>query len=281
MNTKKTIVIMLMALITIVAYSQSSFPPKSYPASIMVRTDAGVSQYWDVKRIMYNGPGNGGHKFRIYGTAAADHDAMGIDMFYLLPNNKIQIAGTYFFPEIKKGEAFNFDIVSAFNGYAPSSFLGFLIKDERLQVSQQVRDIPEEILNSTQATQTTPLEENEYLVIPEEVKEKKINKIYDVNDVEVMASFPGGMKELITWLSSNIRYPEEAAKKDIQGQVVVKFVVGKDGSITNATVIKSVHPLLDREALRVVKKMPKWLPGRNGNKPVTSYFNLPVNFRLR
>lgn len=281
MYIKKTIATVFMALIAALAYSQSSFPPKSYPASIMVKTDAGVSQFWDVKRIMYIGPGNGGHKFRIYGIGAANHEAMGIDMFYLLPNNTLKIAGTYFFPEIKKGEAFNFDIVSAFNGHAPNSFLGFLIKDEWLQAPPQLPDLPEEVLNSIQATQTLPLKESEYEVIYEEVKEHKVNKIYDVDEVEIMASFPGGNSELKAWLSSNIRYPEEAVKKNIEGQVKVKFVVSKDGSVTTPVIIKSVDKILDREALRVVRKMPKWIPAKKGNKPVSSYFNLPINFRLR
>ncbi|MDE6290150.1 MAG: energy transducer TonB [Muribaculaceae bacterium] len=96
-----------------------------------------------------------------------------------------------------------------------------------------------------------------------------------------MAEFPGGMPALMRWLSSNIHYPESAQKNDIQGRVIVKFIVEKDGSITNAQVIRSVDSDLDREALRVVSKMPKWIPGKNGGMPVRSYFTLPVSFRLQ
>lgn len=99
--------------------------------------------------------------------------------------------------------------------------------------------------------------------------------------VEEQAEFVGGMPALMRWLSSNIRYPESAQKNDVQGRVIVKFIVEKDGSITNAQVIRSVDSDLDKEALRVVGRMPKWTPGRNGGVPVRSYFTLPVNFRLQ
>lgn len=99
--------------------------------------------------------------------------------------------------------------------------------------------------------------------------------------VEQQAEFPGGQAALMKWLSNNIRYPEAAQQNDIQGRVIVKFVVEKDGSIGNATIVKGVDKDLDREALRVVKKMPKWQPGKNNGQAVRSYFNLPVTFRLQ
>ena len=99
--------------------------------------------------------------------------------------------------------------------------------------------------------------------------------------VEQPAEFPGGMAALMKWLSNNIRYPEAAQQNDIHGRVVVKFVVEKDGSIGAATIVKGVDKDLDREALRVVKKMPKWQPGKNNGVSVRSYFNLPVTFKLQ
>lgn len=98
--------------------------------------------------------------------------------------------------------------------------------------------------------------------------------------VEQQAEFPGGQAALMKWLSTNIRYPEAAQQNDIQGRVIVKFVVEKDGSIGQATIAKGVDKDLDREALRVVKKMPKWQPGKNNGVAVRSYFTLPVTFRL-
>lgn len=99
--------------------------------------------------------------------------------------------------------------------------------------------------------------------------------------VEQPAEFPGGQPALMRWLSNNMRYPEAAQQNDIQGRVIVKFVVEKDGSIGNVQIAKGVDKDLDREALRVVKKMPKWQPGKNNGQAVRSYFNLPVTFRLQ
>ena len=99
--------------------------------------------------------------------------------------------------------------------------------------------------------------------------------------VEQAAEFPGGQGALMKWLSNNIRYPESAQQNDIQGRVIVKFVVEKDGSIGAATILKGGDKDLDREALRVVKRMPKWQPGKNNGVAVRSYFNLPVTFKLQ
>lgn len=113
---------------------------------------------------------------------------------------------------------------------------------------------------------------------PEVVKQKE-EQIFVA--VEQQAEFPGGQAALMRWLSNNIRYPESAQQNDIQGRVVVKFVVEKDGSIGQATIAKGVDKDLDREAIRVVKKMPKWQPGKNNGVAVRSYFNLPVTFKLQ
>ena len=113
---------------------------------------------------------------------------------------------------------------------------------------------------------------------PEPVKPKE-DEIFVA--VEQQAEFPGGQAALMKWLSTNIRYPEAAAQNDIQGRVVVKFVVEKDGSIGKAEIVRGVDKDLDREALRVVQKMPKWQPGKNNGVAVRSYFNLPVTFKLQ
>ncbi len=113
---------------------------------------------------------------------------------------------------------------------------------------------------------------------PEVVKHEE-EKIFVA--VEQMAEFPGGQAALMKWLSQNIRYPEAAQQNDIQGRVIVKFVVEKDGSIGQVSIVKGVDKDLDREAIRVVKKMPKWQPGKNNGVAVRSYFNLPVTFKLQ
>ena len=93
--------------------------------------------------------------------------------------------------------------------------------------------------------------------------------------------FPGGNGALNKWLSSNIRYPESAQKQGVQGRVVVKFIVEKDGSVSNVEVVKSASPELDAEAVRVIKAMPNWTPGKNNGKLIRVYFTLPITFTLQ
>jgi protein TonB len=98
--------------------------------------------------------------------------------------------------------------------------------------------------------------------------------------VEQMPSFPGGEKKLKEYFTENIHYPEELAESDVQGRVIVIFVVEKDGSISNVKVVKSLHPLLDKEAVRVVSLMPKWRPGKQNGVSYRVRYVIPVNFRL-
>ena len=95
-----------------------------------------------------------------------------------------------------------------------------------------------------------------------------------------MPSFPGGNAALMIYLSHNINYPIIAEKNGVQGRVIVQFVVGKDGYISDVRVTKSVDPSLDKEAIRVVKGMPKWIPGEIDGEAVTVRYTLPVTFRL-
>jgi len=105
------------------------------------------------------------------------------------------------------------------------------------------------------------------------------DNVFDV--VEQMPEFPGGMQKLLEFLSQNIRYPKEAMEKDIQGRVIVTFVVKKDGSISDATVVRSVDPLLDEEGLRVINAMPNWTPGMQKGEPVNVKYTVPISFKLQ
>lgn len=98
--------------------------------------------------------------------------------------------------------------------------------------------------------------------------------------VENMPEFPGGLNACLKFLADHVAYPKEAAEKKIQGRVIVQFVVMKDGSIANARVIRSVDPLLDAEALRVIGLMPKWKPGTQRGQAVNVKFTMPITFRL-
>lgn len=109
--------------------------------------------------------------------------------------------------------------------------------------------------------------------------EEVADEIFDV--VEENPEFPGGDDARSKYLSENIRYPEIAQENGIQGRVIVQFVVEKDGSTTAITVARGVDPSLDKEAVRVVKEMPRWKPGKQRGKPVRTKFTLPVVFRLQ
>lgn len=99
--------------------------------------------------------------------------------------------------------------------------------------------------------------------------------------VEQMPSFPGGTQALIEYLKENVTYPEEFEETCVQGRVVVSFVVERDGSITEAKVVKSVYPSLDEEALRVVNSMPKWRPGKQNGNSVRTKYTIPITFKLQ
>jgi protein TonB len=96
-----------------------------------------------------------------------------------------------------------------------------------------------------------------------------------------MPEFPGGTQALMKYLGESIKYPVIAQENGIQGRVICQFVVNKDGSIVDIEVVRSVDPSLDKEAVRVIKSMPKWTAGRQRGKPVRVKYTLPVNFRLQ
>ena len=112
-----------------------------------------------------------------------------------------------------------------------------------------------------------------------EPKPEVENKVFDV--VEQMPSFPGGNSALMEYLQQNVKYPVVAQENGVQGRVVVSFVVEKDGSITDVKVVRSVDPSLDKEATRVVKSMPNWIPGKQNGAAVRVKYNVPVSFRLQ
>ncbi len=104
------------------------------------------------------------------------------------------------------------------------------------------------------------------------------NKVYEV--VEQMPTFPGGDAALMKYLAENIKYPVSAQKAKEQGRVVVQFIVEKDGAVTGVKTVRSVAPALDAEAVRVIKAMPKWTPGKQDGQLVRVRYNVPVSFKL-
>ncbi|HOY04421.1 MAG TPA: TonB family protein [Saprospiraceae bacterium] len=114
------------------------------------------------------------------------------------------------------------------------------------------------------------------------IEEPKVveEKTYELFDIQKPPSFPGGEGELMKFLSKNIEYPTLAKENNIQGVVALTFVVGKDGSVSDVQVVKDIGGGCGKEAVRVVKAMPKWVAGEANGNPVKVRFTLPVRFRL-
>jgi protein TonB len=111
------------------------------------------------------------------------------------------------------------------------------------------------------------------------IEEEEDNVVFQV--VEKMPSFPGGDAALFKFLNENVKYPVIAQENGVQGRVICQFVVNRDGSIVDVEVVRSVDASLDKEAIRVIKSMPKWSPGQQRGKPVRVKYTLPVNFKLQ
>ncbi|GAB6007685.1 energy transducer TonB [Dysgonomonas reticulitermitis] len=104
--------------------------------------------------------------------------------------------------------------------------------------------------------------------------------IYNVGTIQVNPTFPGGEAEMYAFIKKNLNYPAVDQEMGNQGRVTIRFVVSKTGEISNVQLVKGVSPGCDKEALRVIKSMPKWIPGRQNGEPVNVYFIIPVVFRL-
>lgn len=117
------------------------------------------------------------------------------------------------------------------------------------------------------------------MALPMNAQSESSTKVY--YEVDEMPSFPGGLNGLMTFRAQNMVYPVTAQENGVQGRVTVSFVVETDGSITDVEVARSVDPFLDREAMRIVKAMPKWTPGKKDGKPVRVKYTVPVVFRLQ
>ena len=148
---------------------------------------------------------------------------------------------------------------------------------EILKIVDDEADVQETAIASTEDTG----QKVEVKYVPVEVKEEEPSEQEIFEVVENAPEFPGGMPACLQFLYKNIKYPPIAQENGTQGQVVLQFVVERDGSIGDIKVVKSVDPYLDKEALRVVKTMPKWKPGMQRGKPVRCRFTLPVRFRLQ
>jgi protein TonB len=150
---------------------------------------------------------------------------------------------------------------------------------EVLNIVDDDVEIEDELeIEDTEADDQTVIDVAPVVVAREEEEEEGAEVFFIV---EEMPEFPGGEPALRKWLATQIKYPVIAQENGIQGKVYVTFVVGKDGSISNATIARGVDPSLDKEALRVVNNLPKWKPGKQRGKPVNVSYTVPINFVLQ
>ena len=172
------------------------------------------------------------------------------------------------------------------------------IDDEMVEITKQDEQKPQPVEVPKQTTQLEIVQDDvevedieinadvqqdevieEYVapeVVEEEVVEQEIFKI-----VEEMPAFPGGEAKLMEYVAKNVKYPQIARETGVQGRVYVNFVVEPDGSVSNVSVLRGIGGGCDEEAIRVVKSMPKWKPGKQRGKAVRVSYMLPVNFKLQ
>lgn len=146
------------------------------------------------------------------------------------------------------------------------------------EISEVPYIAPVEETNEREEAERARLQAELAAELQKEAEAEDPNKIYD--NAEVMPEYPGGQVALMRYIAQNVKYPTVAQENGTQGIVVVQFVVDADGSVTNAHVITSVDPYLDEEALRVIKSMPRWTPGKLNGKPVRVKYTTPIKFRL-
>lgn len=155
---------------------------------------------------------------------------------------------------------------------------GFICEKMFFQYEESPEEY-EELVNPVAKTASEPEARNEYMQ-PQQTARQEPNTVA-ANIDEAQPSFPGGNGAMMAYLANNVKYPKVAAENGVQGRVVVGFIVEKDGSLSDVKVKRGVDPSLDREAVRVVKSMPRWNPGKKDGQPVRVEYTLPVTFRMQ
>lgn len=147
------------------------------------------------------------------------------------------------------------------------------IVDDDVKIDDELK------IEDSEADDKTLIEVAPVVSAKEEKEEEGAAEVFFI--VEDMPEFPGGDLALRAYIANQIKYPVIAQENGIQGKVYVTFVVGKDGSVSNATIARGVDASLDKEALRVVSTLPKWKPGKQRGKPVNVSYTVPINFQLQ
>lgn len=173
-----------------------------------------------------------------------------------------------------------------------------VLDEEMVEITKQDEPKPEPVEMPKQTTQleiveddvevedieiNADVQQNEVIeeYVAPEIEEEEVVEQEIFQIVEEMPSYPGGEQKLMAYLSNNIKYPQIAKESGIKGRVFVSFVVEPDGSVSNVKVLRGIGGGCDEEAMRVVKSMPKWKPGKQRGKAVRVSYMLPINFQLQ
>lgn len=148
-----------------------------------------------------------------------------------------------------------------------------------VQTEFEIKENEEDIKNELEVNDVE-VDENTKIDMAPAMEEEEMEEPEIFVVVEQMPEFPGGQIELRKYIANSVIYPDIAREMDIQGRVFVEFVVDENGNVIKAKVLRSVHPALDKEALRVINSLPKWTPGKQRGKPARVKFTLPINFML-
>ena len=145
---------------------------------------------------------------------------------------------------------------------------------EIIEIVEDDVEIEDELeIDDTEADEDTEVEEVE-------VEEEVSDEVFQFAVIEDKPEFPGGMAKLMQYLGKNTKFPQVAKENGVQGRVFIQFVINKVGKVTNVEVVRGVDPYLDKEALRVVKAMPNWKPGKQKGKAVKVSYIVPINFKI-
>ena len=148
--------------------------------------------------------------------------------------------------------------------------------EEVLQIIENDSKVEESTIQASDDTNAAV----EVKYTPVEVEEEEVDEQEIFTIVEEMPEYPGGIAAALKWIANELKYPAIAQENGVQGRVTVRFTINADGSVVDPSILRGVDPHLDKEALRVIGKMPKWKPGKQRGKAVRVSYNLPVRFKL-
>ena len=277
---RKLFVLLTMSLLVVTASAQKlSWPPKSYPVKVPFTVSEEVKYYWDVQGVLCTGRGNGGYKFRVLGTANHDFTvSRSINFYYISTGNKTTVAGAYYFPKVKAGQKFSFEIVSAFAGYTPAGFQGFYIHDEMLSIPKEEKET-KTIGNIQQKDADRAYYDSIRIVDSIAAVEAAEAEMAAERAARVVTApkYPGGTKALYTFLQENMRKPQVAIETAGYGTTTVEFIVTSDGTVTGANYKRRCNERVDKEVMRLVNMLKGWIPATKGGQPCSAVVQVSMS----